>query len=106
MKNFIKLSSILFICLFLSSCLSPKPWNSYQDFVAHATKECPTRLPAMGYEIKNDKVCICINKKLKENWSNFDEIQKVLIEKDRMPRGYGDFIPGMLRVTYKMCDTK
>lgn len=106
MKNFSKIPITLFICLFFSSCYQPTPWNSYQDFVEAATKECPTRLPAMGYKINSDKTCICINKKLKENWSNFAEIEKVLDEKDRTPRGYGDFIPGMLRVTYKMCNPK
>ncbi len=98
--------TILFVSIFLSSCYQHTPWDSYQEFVKVTTKQCPTRLPAMGYEIKSDNTCTCINKKLTENWSNFSEIDKVLNEKDRTPRGYGDFIPGMLRVTYRMCDSK
>lgn len=104
MKKFSKISTTLFVCLLVLSCYQPTtPWKTYDEFVKETTKQCPTRLPAMGYEIKSDKTCICINKKLKENWSNFADIDKVLNEKDRTPRGYGDFIPGMLRVTYKMC---
>ena len=77
---------------------------SYPQFLSDFKKSCATyylldQLPVS----QKDSLCACMQHTVETRVSNMTELQTWIAKNDRFPRGYGDFVPGAVRITLEQC---